>query len=186
MAAEVQRAALPLSRELSPLILGKTHTTNPPAPSASPYQQGFVPLPPASDASPSTPGVPPSSWGSPGVPRSHPARPGALTGGVPEAELDALRVDLEAGRVVLEDGGHVALRGADSTRQSAQTLPTGPPQTPKIPKKNKTPIPSALYLGEAVLGEDVEQRGLAALAVPHHHDLALDVLVGIHHRRLAR
>lgn len=43
-------------------------------------------------------------------------RTGALTRGVPEAELDALRVDLEAGRVVLEDGGHVALGDGGESR----------------------------------------------------------------------
>lgn len=41
-----------------------------------------------------------------------------ITWGVPQTELDPLRVDLEAGRVVLEHGGDVALQeGGTSDRK---------------------------------------------------------------------
>lgn len=36
------------------------------------------------------------------------------------------------------------------------------------------------HLGETVLGEHVKQRGLPALAVPHHHYLTLHTRTGIH------
>lgn len=36
------------------------------------------------------------------------------------------------------------------------------------------------HLGETVLGKHVKQRSLPALAVPHHHDLTLHTLTGIH------
>lgn len=116
-------------------------------------------------------------------------RTGALTRGVPEAELDALRVDLEAGRVVLEHGGDVALPGDSARSARAHRRRPGPGPGPD-PGPSPVPTPAQprchpSHLGEAVLGKDVEQRSLAALAVPHHHDLALHVLVGIHHR-LAR
>lgn len=43
---------------------------------------------------------------------------GSRTGGIPEGELNALAVNSDVGNVVLEDGGHVNLRGDEDKRET--------------------------------------------------------------------